>query len=186
MRAKFLCRPRPKRSSVAYSRRNATRFGSTARSSRTIAGFRTWARVAKHSLRLFSIPSIARSANIQVDSPPLPFQFTGGYVGYLGYELKAECGAPGKHRSPFPDACLLRVDRFLAIDHAENKLWIVSCGEPDQEIERRIAELKDCPPGSSVSAPARNSRWQPNVTTTCASSTPADRASPPARATRSA
>jgi para-aminobenzoate synthetase len=87
--------------------------------------------------------------NIHVDAPPLPFAFTGGYVGYLGYELKAECGAPGKHRSPFPDACLLRVDRFLAIDHAENTLWIVSCGEPDHETERRIASLKDCVPGTS-------------------------------------
>ncbi len=83
--------------------------------------------------------------DIQVDAPPLPFAFTGGYVGYLGYELKAECGAPGKHRSPFPDACLLRVDRFLAIDHAENRLWLVSCGEPDREIERRIAALSDSP-----------------------------------------
>jgi para-aminobenzoate synthetase len=83
--------------------------------------------------------------DIQVDAPPLPFAFTGGYVGYLGYELKAECGAPGKHRSPFPDACLLRVDRFLAIDHAENKLWLVSCGEPDHELERRIAALSDSP-----------------------------------------
>jgi para-aminobenzoate synthetase len=91
--------------------------------------------------------------DIQVDAPPLPFAFTGGYVGYLGYELKAECGAPGKHRSPYPDACLLRVDRFLAIDHAENTLWIVSCGEPDQETERRIAALKDCVPGSSLCAP---------------------------------
>lgn len=91
--------------------------------------------------------------NIDVDAPPLPFAFTGGYVGYLGYELKAECGAPGKHRSPFPDACLLRVDRFLAIDHAKNTLWIVSCGEPDQEIESRIASLQDCPPPALPSAP---------------------------------
>jgi para-aminobenzoate synthetase len=91
--------------------------------------------------------------NIHVDASPLPFPFIGGYVGYLGYELKAECGAPGKHQSPFPDACLLRVDRFLAIDHAENKLWIVSCGELDPEIERRIAELKDCASESSASAP---------------------------------
>jgi para-aminobenzoate synthetase len=85
---------------------------------------------------------------IDVQAPPLPFQFTGGYVGYLGYELKADCGSPNRHRSPLPDACLLRVDRFLAIDHFANTLWIVSCGEPDEETERRIAELKDCPPSS--------------------------------------
>ncbi len=96
--------------------------------------------------------------NVQVDAPPLPFAFTGGYVGYLGYELKAECGAPGKHRSPYPDACLLRVDRFLAIDHLENTVWIVSCGEPDREIEARIGVLKesalqDCPPAALPPAP---------------------------------
>ncbi len=86
--------------------------------------------------------------NTQVDAPPLPFAFTGGYVGYLGYELKSECGAPGKHRSPFPDAMLLRVDRFLAIDHAENTLWIVSSDEPDEETEKRIATVKTCPAAS--------------------------------------
>jgi len=84
--------------------------------------------------------------DVEVHAPPLPFQFTGGYVGYLGYPSN-------KHRSPFPDACLLRVDRFLAIDHIENALWIVSCGEPDQETERRIAELQDCPPRSAPSCP---------------------------------
>jgi para-aminobenzoate synthetase len=88
---------------------------------------------------------------IDVQAPPLPFQFTGGYVGYLGYELKAECGASNRHRSPFPDACLLRVNRFLAIDHAANTLWIVSCGEPDEETERRIAGLKECLPSPSPS-----------------------------------
>ena len=91
--------------------------------------------------------------DIEVQAPALPFQFTGGYVGYLGYELKADCGASNQHRSPLPDACLLRVDRFLAIDHAHNTLWMVSCGEPDEEIEKRIAELKDCPAESSASAP---------------------------------
>jgi para-aminobenzoate synthetase len=84
--------------------------------------------------------------NVEVNAPPLPFQFTGGYVGYLGYPSN-------KHRSPFPDACLLRVDRFLAIDHLANTLWIVSCGQPDQETERRLAGLKDCAPPSLHSAP---------------------------------
>ena len=84
--------------------------------------------------------------DIHVDAPPLPFPFLGGYVGYLGYELKNECGEPGKHRSPFPDAMLLRVDRFLAIDHLENKLWIVSCGEPDHSTEKCLASLTPAPP----------------------------------------
>ncbi len=90
---------------------------------------------------------------IDVQAHPLPFQFTGGYVGYLGYELKSACGSPNRHRSPFPDACLLRVDRFLAIDHAANTLWIVSCGEPDEETEQRIAGLKECPPSFTPSTP---------------------------------
>src|SRR3984893_8099042 len=90
---------------------------------------------------------------IQVQSPALPFQFTGGYIGYLGYELKGDCGASNKHRSGLPDAYLLKVDRFLAIDHVENTLWLVSCGEPDQELEGRIAALKDCPPAALLSAP---------------------------------
>jgi para-aminobenzoate synthetase len=83
---------------------------------------------------------------IDVQAPPLPFQFTGGYVGYLGYPSKS-------HRSPFPDAYLLRVDRFLAIDHLKNAVWIVSCGEPDQETEKRIVALKDCSPPSLPSMP---------------------------------
>jgi para-aminobenzoate synthetase len=83
--------------------------------------------------------------DIEVDAPSLPFQFTGGYVGYLGYPSK-------KHRSPFPDAILLKVDRFLAIDHIENTLWIVSSGEPDPEAEKRLMELKDCPPAPAPPA----------------------------------
>lgn len=43
----------------------------------------------------------------------LPFNFWGGYVGYLGYELKAECGSPNRHRSPHPDACLFLSDRSV-------------------------------------------------------------------------
>lgn len=41
----------------------------------------------------------------------LPFDFTGGFVGYLGYELKAECGAPGTHISQHPDAAMFLTDR---------------------------------------------------------------------------
>jgi para-aminobenzoate synthetase len=36
----------------------------------------------------------------------------GGFVGYFGYELRAELGSPVRHASPFPDALLMRIDRL--------------------------------------------------------------------------
>ena len=70
----------------------------------------------------------------EVDGPALPFPFTGGYVGYLGYEAKSDCGAPRKHRSSLPDAAFLFVDRFLAIDHQEQTVWLVGCVPANQEL----------------------------------------------------
>ena len=45
-------------------------------------------------------------------SGDLPFDFNGGYVGYLGYELKAECGGDAAHASDAPDAAFVFADRF--------------------------------------------------------------------------
>lgn len=47
----------------------------------------------------------------------LPFDFWGGFVGYLGYELKAECGGENAHQAPTPDAAMFLADRyFLALN----------------------------------------------------------------------
>ena len=46
---------------------------------------------------------------------PLPFDFWGGLVGYLGYELKAECGGRQAHASPTPDAMLFLADRCVLL-----------------------------------------------------------------------
>jgi len=51
---------------------------------------------------------------IQIDdetAQQLPFDFWGGYVGYLGYELKAECGGDNVHQAPTPDAAMFLADR---------------------------------------------------------------------------
>ena len=48
----------------------------------------------------------------------LPFDFNLGYVGYLGYELKAETGGADAYRAETPDAALLFADRALVLDHA--------------------------------------------------------------------
>jgi para-aminobenzoate synthetase len=47
----------------------------------------------------------------------LPFDFWGGFVGYLGYELKSECGGAAAHAASTPDAAWLFADRVVAIDH---------------------------------------------------------------------
>jgi para-aminobenzoate synthetase len=49
----------------------------------------------------------AQSAETQA----LPFDFWGGLVGYLGYELKAECGGAAAHHSRLPDAAVFMADR---------------------------------------------------------------------------
>ena len=47
-----------------------------------------------------------------------------GYVGYLGYELKADCGAPNVHSSDLPDARLMLANRVVAVDHARGRTHV--------------------------------------------------------------
>ncbi|MEH2167995.1 MAG: aminodeoxychorismate synthase component I [Nostoc sp.] len=58
-------------------------------------------------------------------SDELPFDFNCGFVGYFGYELKAECGSLLVHSSPLPDAIFLLADRMIAIDHQEQCLYLL-------------------------------------------------------------
>lgn len=55
----------------------------------------------------------------------LPFDFNCGFVGYFGYELKAECGSSLVHSSRLPDAIFLLADRMIAIDHQEQCLYLL-------------------------------------------------------------
>lgn len=61
-----------------------------------------------------------------IDAPPLPFDFTGGYVGYFGYELKGDCGSPNRYSAPTPDAVWIFADRFLAVDHQEDRTYLLA------------------------------------------------------------
>ncbi|HEX4216333.1 MAG TPA: aminodeoxychorismate synthase component I [Candidatus Dormibacteraeota bacterium] len=67
----------------------------------------------------------------------LPFDFNLGYVGYLGYELKGECGGSGVHQAPLhhPDAALMLTDRMVAYDHVEGCAWVVSLATPETLAE---------------------------------------------------
>ncbi|HWH92947.1 MAG TPA: chorismate-binding protein, partial [Baekduia sp.] len=63
---------------------------------------------------------------LRVDAPELPFEFVGGFAGYLGFELKAECGDRITRASPLPDAALLFCDRLIAFDHRERQIHLMA------------------------------------------------------------
>jgi len=61
----------------------------------------------------------------------------GGFVGYLGYELKADCGSPNVHSSDLPDAMLMLANRVVAVDHANEVTHVLALGtEDDGEADR--------------------------------------------------
>jgi para-aminobenzoate synthetase len=70
-----------------------------------------------------------RLARLRTDAPELPFDFTCGFAGYLGFELKAECGARAAHSSPLPDAALVLCDRLIAFDHAERHVYLLALAD---------------------------------------------------------
>ncbi|MFJ7258618.1 aminodeoxychorismate synthase component I [Streptomyces globosus] len=73
------------------------------------------------------IDSDLRSLSTEV--PELPFDFALGWVGYLGYELKAECGGDLVHRSPVADATMVFADRAVVFDHAEGTTYLLALAE---------------------------------------------------------
>ncbi len=74
---------------------------------------------------------------LQVEPPPsVPRGLLGGYVGYLGYELKADCGSPNVHSSDMPDAALMLANRVVAVDHANLCTHVIALAvEEDPEAE---------------------------------------------------
>ncbi|MDT4902827.1 MAG: para-aminobenzoate synthetase [Pseudonocardiales bacterium] len=63
----------------------------------------------------------------------LPFEFNLGYVGYLGYELKAETGGTAAHQSETPDAALLFADRAVVLDHNTRTSYLLALSISGEE-----------------------------------------------------
>lgn len=77
-----------------------------------------------------------------LQSPP-PCPFTGGYVGWFGYELQQNCGSHVVRQAQTPDALLIRANRFIAIDHRDGKSYLCAIDDIDQQsrAERWIDEM---------------------------------------------
>jgi para-aminobenzoate synthetase len=88
----------------------------------------------------------------------------GGFVGYIGYECKADCGSPNVHRSDLPDATLMLANRVLAVDHVAHRTDLFAvCREGEEEeaeaeswleqAEAAVRELLAQPPPERAAQP---------------------------------
>ncbi|HEY4087474.1 MAG TPA: anthranilate synthase component I family protein, partial [Bryobacteraceae bacterium] len=74
----------------------------------------------------------------------------GGYVGYFGYELRAELGSPVRHASPYPDAMLMRVDRLerteATVSNGAPLTRVFGCATPTPLLSREqyIDRIHQC------------------------------------------
>ncbi|MGW1779261.1 aminodeoxychorismate synthase component I [Streptomyces sp. NPDC002143] len=100
-------------------------------------------------------------ANRQVDATGLPFDFTGGYVGYFGYETKADCGSPNRHRAATPDAAWLFADRLIAVDHQEGFTYAVCLAEDTAQAAREAADWLESTLAGLTSLPAESDLARP-------------------------
>ncbi|KAK9803493.1 hypothetical protein WJX73_008887 [Symbiochloris irregularis] len=73
----------------------------------------------------------------------LPFDFWGGWVGYLGYELKAQTCGSNAFRSAQPDANLFFVDRLVAVDHGSGDVYMVALADTSSMRRSRVQYERD-------------------------------------------
>src|SRR4051794_3284558 len=109
-------------------------------------------------------------ARLRTDAPELPFDFTCGFAGYLGYELKAECGGRPAYASPLPDAALVLCDRLIAFDHRERRVYLLALADEGgaaaaaawlATTARRLGEIaREPPPLPSPPAPPGTLRFE--------------------------
>ena len=129
----------------------------------------------------------------------LPFDFDCGFVGYLGYELKAACDGDAAHEAPTPDAAFVFADRLVAFDHLERRTYVLCVTDPDGAAEggggsrRRADDWRRCPRSPTLGRWRGRPTKSPSTSTSAApasaistTSTPASGACSGARHTRSA
>ncbi len=82
-------------------------------------------------------------------TPNLP-PFTGGLVGYLGYETiqfiePTVPVQPADGRTPFPDVQLYLIDRLIAFDHLRRKIHLIGhlFSEDETSLPNRVDELEE-------------------------------------------
>jgi len=79
----------------------------------------------------------------RLPDPGLPFDFTGGYVGYFGYEMKADCGADAAHVAATPDAVWIFADRLIAVDHQNDVAYLLALHDGSEPLHAAARDWID-------------------------------------------
>ncbi|WP_309114548.1 aminodeoxychorismate synthase component I [Saccharothrix sp.] len=146
-------------SSLAGERGRFSVMGDASGPLARVATYDVWTRRVRVGDEEFNGPFLswleADLAAWRVARPDVPFEFALGWVGYLGYELKAECGGEAAHRSEQPDAAFVFADRAVVFDHHERRTYLMTLSD-DGWLERTAAFLTGfTPPAAAAPVPAR-------------------------------
>lgn len=68
-----------------------------------------------------------------IEESQLPFEFNGGFVGYLGYELKSLCGYKNRNRSNLPTAQFIFPEKLIVFDHFDKKIYLLYLAKPEEK-----------------------------------------------------
>ena len=102
-----------------------------------------------------------------IEQPQQPTSgLVGGFVGYVGYECKADCGSPNEHRSDVPDAVLMLANRIAAVDHVNHRTELLALArDGDAEAERWLDEaeaaVRELQAEAANQAPAERASFAP-------------------------
>jgi len=97
------------------------------------------------------LDDVLEHANVD-NADELPFQFRGGLIGFLSYEMRVLFAKDDFSPSAFPDALWMHVDHFVAFDHVTNNVWVVAVGDVKnksllaEQLEATVSRLHTCPP----------------------------------------
>ncbi len=79
-----------------------------------------------------------------IEPPETPVKgLIGGFVGYLGYECKADCGSSNAHVSDIPDAVQIFANRVVAVDHTRGLTHVMAlCAGEEPEALQWLEEAE--------------------------------------------
>ncbi len=99
----------------------------------------------------------------------LPFDFHGGLVGYLGYEVKQDAVmVKNQHTATHPDAQFLFLDRAVIYDNKDKTVYLLALSKrPCTEVSRWFSSLesllKQCPADPSARIPIQKPSHANNI-----------------------